>query len=70
MRVSDHWIAALKGICRRKARTVTAHIERAVELANLVDEYCEGNDDPEVVKRKLWGKKKAPKGMSVTRLYR
>lgn len=70
MRVSDHWIAALKTICRRKARTVTSHLERAVELASLVDEYCDGNDDPAYVRRKLWGSRKAPKGMTVTRLYR
>ena len=53
MRVSEEWLLGLRTICKSKARTVTAHVERCVELAKVVDELCHGTDDPAVLKKYL-----------------
>ncbi|MBI4028679.1 MAG: hypothetical protein HY360_27115 [Verrucomicrobia bacterium] len=53
MRMSDDWLCALRSDCRRKARTMTAHIERSVEIARVIDDACNGNDDPEFVREIL-----------------
>ncbi len=53
MRVSEPWLEALRKTCQRKARTVTAHIERCIEVSRVVDECCSGNDDPDFLRRLL-----------------
>ena len=53
MRVPEDWFVNLRSICDRKARTATAHLKRAVEIAEIVDEACGGNDDPQFIKQKL-----------------
>ncbi len=53
MRVPEDWLNHLRRICDRKARTATAHLKRAVEIAEIVDEACGGNDDPQFIRKTL-----------------
>jgi hypothetical protein len=53
MRVSAEWLDNIRAICKRKSRTVTAQLERSVEIARIVEEFCDGNDDLEFIRRRL-----------------
>ena len=49
IRMSDEQRAELEAMCRRRGRPLSFQVEHLIALAKLVIEFCDGNDDLEIV---------------------
>ena len=62
IRMSDEQRAELEEMCRRRGRPLSFQVEHLIALAKLVIEFCDGNDDLEIVRERLaTAKKRSPK---------
>ena len=62
IRMSDEQRAELEAMCRRRGRPLSFQVEHLIALAKLVIEFCDGNDDLEIVQDRLTAaKKRLPK---------
>jgi hypothetical protein len=62
IRMSDEQRAELEEMCRRRGRPLSFQVEHLIALAKLVIEFCDGNDDLEIVRERLVAaKKRLPK---------
>ena len=62
IRMSDEQRAELEEMCRRRGRPLSFQVEHLIALAKLVIEFCDGNDDLEIVRERLaTAKKQLPK---------
>ena len=58
IRMSEEQRAELEEMCRRRGRPLSYQVEHLIALAKLVIEFCDGNDDLEVVQERLAQAKK------------
>ena len=56
--MSEEQRAELEEMCRRRGRPLSYQVEHLIALAKLVIEFCDGNDDLEVVQERLAQAKK------------
>jgi hypothetical protein len=62
IRMSEEQRAELEEMCRRGGRPLSFQVEHLITLAKLVIEFCDGNDDLEIVRERLAAaKKRLPK---------
>lgn len=62
IRMSEEQRAELEEMCRRRGRPLSFQVEHMIALAKLVIEFCDGNDDLEIVQERLvTAKKRVPK---------
>jgi hypothetical protein len=62
IRMSEEQRAELEELCRRRGRPLSFQVEHMFALAKLVIEFCDGNDDLEMVRERLAAaKKRLPK---------
>jgi len=62
IRMSDEQRSELEAMCRRRGRPLSFQVEHLIALAKLVIEFCDGNDDLEIVRERLAAaKKRLPK---------
>jgi hypothetical protein len=62
IRMSEEQRAELEEMCRRGGRPLSFQVEHLIALAKLVIEFCDGNDDLEIVRERLdAAKKRLPK---------
>jgi len=60
--MSDEQRSELEAMCRRHGRPLSFQVEHLIALAKLVIEFCDGNDDLEIVRERLAAaKKRLPK---------
>ena len=60
--MSEEQRAELEEMCRRRGRPLSFQVEHMIALAKLVIEFCDGNDDLEIVQERLvTAKKRVPK---------
>ncbi len=61
IRMSDEQRAELEEMCRRRGRPLSYQVEHLISLAKLLIEFCDGNDDLDLVRERLANaKKRAP----------
>ena len=53
IRMSEEQRAELEEMCRRRGRPLSFQVEHLIALAKLVIEFCDGNDDLEIVRERL-----------------
>jgi hypothetical protein len=53
IRMSEEQRAELEEMCRRRGRPISYQVEHMIALAKLLIEFCDGNDDLEVVQKRL-----------------
>ena len=58
IRMSDEQRAELEKMCRRRGRPLSYQVEHLIELAKLLIEFCDGNDDLEIARERLAAAKK------------
>ena len=51
--MSEEQRAELEEMCRRRGRPLSYQVEHLIALAKLVIEFCDGNDDLEIVRERL-----------------
>jgi len=56
--MSDEQRAELEEMCRRHGRPLSFQVEHLIALAKLAIEFCDGNDDLEIVQERLAAAKK------------
>jgi predicted DNA-binding protein len=62
IRMSDEQRSELEAMCRRRGRPLSFQVEHLIALAKQVIEFCDGNDDLEIVRERLAAaKKRLPK---------
>jgi len=60
--MSDEQRSELEAMCRRRGRPLSFQVEHLIALAKLVIEFCDGNDDLEIVRERLAAaKRRLPK---------
>jgi hypothetical protein len=62
IRMSEEQRTELEEMCRRRGRPLSFQVEHLIALAKLVIEFCDGNDDLEIVSERLAAAKKRKKG--------
>jgi predicted DNA-binding protein len=68
IRMSEEQRAELEEMCRRRGRPLSFQVEHLIALAKLVIEFCDGNDDLEIVRERLAAAKKdVPKKRQLNR---
>ena len=58
IRMSEEQRTELEAMCRRRGRPLSFQVEHLIALAKLVIEFCDGNDDLEMVRERLAAAKK------------
>ncbi len=58
IRMSEEQRRELEEMCRRRGRPLSFQVEHLIALAKLVIEFCDGNDDLEMVRERLTAAKK------------
>jgi predicted DNA-binding protein len=62
IRMSEEQRAELEEMCRRRGRPLSFQVEHLIALAKLLIDFCDGNDDLEIVRQRLAAaKKRLPK---------